>query len=203
MRLSNAAHEARPWRVREIAPDFTLEDVWALPVHGGAGDFQMLLELMTSGDPADGESLATRVLWRVRWRLGSWFGWDDAAAKLPIPGTDELSLAQRLPDDLLDTAADLDFGSLPFTPLYRTDDEFAAEISNQTVHGVMHLAWTEQDEGRYQGQMAVYVKPRGRLGKAYIALIKPFRRLVVYPAMMRQIERAWKARIALRERSAI
>jgi hypothetical protein len=203
MRLSNAAHEARPWRVREIAPDFTLEDVWALPVHGGAGDFQMLLELMTSGDPADGESLATRVLWRVRWRLGSWFGWDDAAAKLPIPGTDELSLAQRLPDDLLDTAADLDFGSLPFTPLYRTDDEFAAEISNQTVHGVMHLAWTEQDEGRYQGQMAVYVKPRGRLGKAYIALIKPFRRLVVYPAMMRQIERAWKARIAPRERSAI
>jgi hypothetical protein len=121
MRLSNAAHEARPWRVREIAPDFTLEDVWALPVHGGAGDFQTLLELMTSGDPAHGESRATRVLWRVRWRLGSWFGWDDAAARLPIPGTDELSLAQRLPDDLLDTAADLDFGSLPFTPLYRTD----------------------------------------------------------------------------------
>jgi hypothetical protein len=203
MRLSNAAQEARPWRVREIAPDFTLEDVWALPVHGGAGDFQMLLELMTSGDPAHGKSLATRVLWRVRWRLGSWFGWDDAAAKLPIPGTDELSLAQRLPDDLLDTAANLDFGSLPFTPLYRTDDEFAAEISNQTVHGVMHLGWTEQRDGRYQGQMAVYVKPRGRLGKAYIALIKPFRRLVVYPAMMRQIERAWKARIAPRERSAI
>ena len=50
-------------------------------------------------------------------------------------------------------------------PLYRTDDEFAAEISNQTVHGVLHLAWVEQGDGRYQAQMAVYVKPRGRLGQ--------------------------------------
>jgi Protein of unknown function (DUF2867) len=196
MRLPNAAHESRPWRIREIAPDFTVEDVWALPVHGGAEDFQTLLEIMASGDPANAESLATRMLWRVRWRLGSWFGWDDAAGKLPIPGTDETSLTDRLPDDLRNTAADLDFGSLPFAPLYRTGVEFAAEVSNQTVHGVMHLVWVDQGEGRYHGQMAVYVKPRGRLGKGYMALIKPFRYWVVYPALMRQIERAWNARMA-------
>jgi hypothetical protein len=83
---------------------------------------------------------------------------------------------------------------LPFTPLYRTDDEFAAEISNQTVHGVMHLAWVDQGEGRYHGQMAVYVKPRGRFGTAYMAFIKPFRHWVVYPALMRQFERAWASR---------
>jgi len=207
MRLPNAAHESRPWRIREIAPDFTLEDVWALPVHGGAEDFQTLLELMASGDPANSESLAARVLWRVRDRLGSWFGLgrisalidssrDDATGKLPIPGTDETSLTDRLPDDLRNTAADLHFDSLPFAPLYRTDVEFAAELSNQTVHGVMHLAWVDQGEGRYQGQMAVYVKPRGRLGKGYMALIKPFRYWVVYPALMRQIERAWNTRQA-------
>ena len=118
----------------------------------------------------------------------------DAAGELPIPGTSETSLAARLPEDLRDTAADLDFGSLPFVPLYRTDDEFAAEMSNQTVHGVMHLAWVDQGEGRYQGQMAVYVKPRGPLGKGYMALIKPFRHWIVYPALMRQIEAAWRAR---------
>jgi hypothetical protein len=196
MRLPNAAHESRLWRIREIAPDFTVEDVWALPVHGAAEDFQTLLEVMASGDPANAESLATRVLWRVRWRLGSWFGWDDAASELPIPGTNETSLTDRLPDDLRNTAADLDFGSLPFAPLYRTDVEFAAELSNQTVHGVMHLAWVEHGEGRYQGQMAVYVKPRGRLGKGYMPLIKPFRRWLVYPALMRQIEQAWNARMA-------
>ena len=206
MRLPNAAHESHPWRIREIAPDFTLEDVWALPVHGGAKDFQTALEMMTSSDPANAESLPTRVLWGVRDRLGSWFGLgrisapvdsdsDDAAGKLPIPGTNETSLTDRLPDDLRNTAGDLKFTFLPFAPLYRTDVEFAAELSNQTVHGVMHLAWVDQGEGRYQCQMAVYVKPRGPLGKAYMALIKPFRYWVVYPALMRQIERTWNTRV--------
>jgi hypothetical protein len=205
MRLPNAAHESRPWRIREIVPDFTLEDVWALPVHGGAEDFQTLIEMTTSGDPAATASRPTRMLWNLRDRLGRWFdlgrisapvGSDrgDAAGKLSIPGKRETSLAERLPDDLRDSAADLTFTALPFRPLYRTEDEFAAEVSNQTVHGVMHLAWADQGDGRYQGQMAVYVKPRGLFGKGYMALIKPFRYLVVYPALMREMERAWERR---------
>ena len=60
MRLPNAVHESRPWRIREIAPDFTLEDVWALPVYGGAGDFPALLEVMTSRDLAREASPVTR-----------------------------------------------------------------------------------------------------------------------------------------------
>jgi Protein of unknown function (DUF2867) len=178
VRLPNAAHESGPWRIRDIAPDFTVEDVWALPVYGSAEDFRTLLELMASSDPADVESLPARVLWSVRDRLGSLFGLGrisapvdscrgDAAGKLPIPGTNETSLADRLPDDLRNTAADLHFATLPFESLYRTDVEFAAEVSNQTVHGVMHLAWVDHGEGRYQGQMAVYVKPRGTFGKGY------------------------------------
>jgi hypothetical protein len=206
MRLPNSAQESRPWRIREIVPEFTLEDVWALPVYGGAQDFQTLLEVMTSGNLADSESLPTRLLWRVRDRLGSWFGLgrisapiysarDDAKGKVPIPGTNETSLTDRLPDDLRNTAADVHFDSVPFAPLYRTDVEFAAEMSNRTVHSVMHLGWIDQGEGRYQGQMAVYVQPRGRLGKGYMALIKPFRYWVVYPALMRQIEREWNTRV--------
>jgi hypothetical protein len=182
-----------------------VEDVWALPAHGSAEDFQALVELMASSDPANAESLPTRLLWRLRDRLGKWFSLGristpidsagDAVDGLPIPGTNEISLTERLPDDLRDTTADLDFGSLPFAPLYRTKDEFAAEISNRTVHGVMHLAWVDQGAGRYQGQMAVYVKPRGRLGKGYMALIAPFRHWVVYPALMRQTKRAWDRRV--------
>ncbi len=204
MRLPNSAHESQPWRIREIAPDFIVEDVWALPTPGGADDFPALLELMASSDPASSSSLPTRVLWRVRDRLGRLFDLGgisapaddglDGAAGLPIPGTAETSLAERLPDDLRGTAAGMDFGSLPFVPLYRTDTEFAAELSNRTVHAAMHLAWVEQSAGRYQGQMAVYVKPRGAFGKGYMALIKPFRHLIVYPALLRQTERAWQAR---------
>jgi hypothetical protein len=206
MRLPNSAHESRPWRIREIAPDFILEDVWALPTPGGADDFPALLKLMAASDPANSSSLPTRVLWRIRDRLGKLLDLggisepagsdpDGTTGKLPIPGTNEISLAERLPEDLRGTAADMDFGSLPFVPLYRTGDEFAAELSNRTVHAVMHLAWADQGEGRYQGQMAVYVKPRGAFGKGYMALIKPFRHLIVYPALTRQTERAWNRRI--------
>ena len=194
MRVPNTVHESHPWRIHDIAPDFRVEDVWALPVHGKSEDFAALLEQMLSSDPTQSTSLPTRVLWQARWRVGGWFGWDDPAADLPIPGTNHTSLADRLPRDLRGTAADLDFRSLPFVPLYRTADEFAAEISNRTVHGVLHLGWVEQGDGRYQGQLAVLVKPRGRLGKGYLALIAPFRHWVVYPALMRRMERAWGER---------
>jgi Protein of unknown function (DUF2867) len=199
MRISNAEHESRPWRIREIASDFTVEDVWALPVYGGAGDFDLVVETLATVNPANSDSLPARVLWGFRDLLGRWFGLGRISApadgaELKIPGTNETSLAGRLPDDLRGTAAAVDFGPLPFVPLYRTDDEFAAEVSNQTVHGVLHLAWADQGGGRYQAQMAVYVKPRGAFGTAYMAAIKPFRYWVVYPALMRQIERAWNAR---------
>lgn len=192
MRLPNAVHETRPWRIREIAPDFILEDVWALPVHGGAGDFPALLAAMASLDTAHSGSALTRLLFAVRWALGRWFGWDEAAER-PIPDETEASLAARLPQDLRGTVAGLRFGS-PFVPLYRTDREFAAELSNRTVHGVLHLAWADQGGGRYQGQMAIYVKPRGRFGQGYMTLIAPFRHWIVYPELMRQIGRTWQAR---------
>ena len=34
-----------------------------------------------------------------------------------------------------------DHESLPFKSLYLLDDEWAAEIANRTMHGVMHLGW--------------------------------------------------------------
>jgi Protein of unknown function (DUF2867) len=35
---------------------------------------------------------------------------------------------------------------------------------------------------------------RGNLGEAYMMFIEPFRHFIVYPALMRQIGRAWDAR---------
>jgi Protein of unknown function (DUF2867) len=39
----------------------------------------------------------------------------------------------------------------------------------------------------------VLVKPNGLLGTGYMAAIKPFRHLIVYPAIMHEVERAWRA----------
>jgi uncharacterized protein DUF2867 len=201
MRLPNSEHESRPWLIREIASDFTLEDVWGLSLErSGPHDLDKLLELVASSDPAHG-AIPARILWLARDLLGKWFNLgriseanDGGGEDLPIPGTSETSLVTRLPRELVGTADGVEFGALPFTPLYRTDNEFAAEVSNRTVHGVMHLALVEQADGRQQGQMAVYVKPRGRFGRAYMAFIKPFRYAIVYPALTRQFERQWAGR---------
>jgi hypothetical protein len=198
MRLPNSEHESRPWLIREIAKDFKLEDVWGLSIDGDADDFGKLLNLVATSDPTQG-SLPVRMVWGARDLLGKWFNLGriseptDSTDALPIPGTSETSLVGRLPPELVGTADGVEFGSLPFTPLYLTGKEFAAEVSNRTVHGVLHLGWVDQGDGRHQGQMAVYVKPRGRFGRAYMAFIKPFRYLIVYPALTRQFERRWLA----------
>ena len=126
MRIPNEAHESRPWRIHEIVPDFTLEDVWALPAQGRAEDFGDVPEMLRSLDPANADSGAARALWRFRDRLGSWFklgrisepvdGNRAGSARLPIPGTTETSLAGRLPEDLRGTAANVDFDALPSSP---------------------------------------------------------------------------------------
>ncbi len=203
MKLLKAEHECRPMRIHDLVPDFTLEDVWALPVQGEREDFDALLDLTASFDPSKVESRAARFLWDLRDRLGTWFGLGEVSApvngdgpgEMSIPDSSETSLRDRLPPDLRGTGAGVSFNRLPFVPLYRTDREAAAEVSNKTVHGVAHMAWVEVEDGRYQGRMAVYVKPRGTFGRAYMALIKPFRHWVVYPAMMWQMERAWDERM--------
>jgi hypothetical protein len=200
MRLPASAHTSHPWRIHEIAPDFALEDVWALPAFGEADDFPMLLDAFTSLEFPDSAPLPVRLLWNVRDQLGRWCGLggistptdDDTVAPLPIPGGRPTTLMDRVPDDLRGTALSAIAPGPPFRPLYRTEDEYAAELSNRTVHGVMHLGWIAQGNGLYRGQMAVLVKPRGRFGKTYMALIKPFRYALVYPALMNAIERAFE-----------
>jgi hypothetical protein len=187
-RLPRSAHTSRPWRIHEIAHDFRLEDVWALPVLGGEGDFPALVQGIAAGDPSQGSSRITRALWTSRWKIGELLGWDDAKTGL---GARVPTLRKRLPGDLLD-APGPGFDSLPFTSLYLIEDEFAAEIANGTMHGVMHLGWVADGTGGYRGQMAVLVKPNGLLGTVYMAAIRPFRHLIVYPAMMRQMEREWR-----------
>ena len=190
MRLPNSAHTARPWRIHELTADFRVEDVWALPTPGGPDDFPRLVQQMAAGDPSQGASRAVGMLWAIRWKLGELLGWDRPGAGL---GSRVPTLRDRLPADLRDASSGPDFEALPFTPLYLTDDEGAAEIANRTMHGVMHLGWVPDQSGGYRGQMAVLVKPNGLLGTAYMAAIRPFRHLVVYPRMLEEIGRTWRA----------
>jgi hypothetical protein len=190
MRLPNTAHTSRPWRIHELIADFRLEDVWALPTPGGRDDFRRLVQQMSSGDPAESSSRVARTLWAMRWKVGELLGWDDPDRS---HGSERPTLRDRLPPDLRDGPSGPEFEMAPFTSLYVLDDEWAAEIVNRTVHGVMHIGWVRDQTGGYRGEMAVYVKPNGLLGNAYMAAIRPFRHLIVYPPLMREIEREWRA----------
>lgn len=192
-RLDISKHAAHPWRIAQIAPDFELIDAWALPAEGTLEDFARLDEIFSRLDDGnDKGSRASRFLFKLREWLGQLFGWDKEINTLPIPGCRETSLRERLPPDLR-AATDDTAGSTPFRPVYRTSDEWAVELSNTTVHAILHVGWVPQTDTSYSGQMGVYVKHRGWFGRMYMAAIAPFRHYIVYPALMRRIERVWQA----------
>jgi Protein of unknown function (DUF2867) len=198
VRLPASAHTAQPWRIHEIAPDFRLEDVWALPTRGGPDDFPRLVQLATTLDPAKSPSRAVRALFAIRWKAGELLGWDDESSAI---GSGAPSLRDRLPANLRDSPRPA-FDPLPFTCVYMTGDELAAEVANRTVHGILHLGWVEDEAGGYRGQMAVLVKPNGLLGAGYMAAIKPFRYAMVYPRMLREFGERWEAGDPVRDRRA-
>src|SRR5438094_8483286 len=190
MRLPNTAHTSRPWRIHELTHGFRLEAVWALPTPGGPDDSPRLVHLIASSDLSQGASRAARMLSAIRWKLGELLGWDDADAGL---GSRVPTLRDRLPVDLRDAPSGPESDALPFTSLYLTDDEWAAEGANRTMHGVIHIGRVPDQRGGFRAQMAVLVKPNGPLGAAYMAAIRPFRYLIVYPQILREVERLWRA----------
>jgi Protein of unknown function (DUF2867) len=191
MRLPNSAHTSRPWRIHELTPDFEVEDVWALPTPGGPDDFPRLVDGFVAADPSESDSGAVRALFAIRWKVGEVLDWESSDAGI---GSRVGTLRERLPAELREAGSGPEFRGLPFTPLYMLEDEWAAEIANRTMHGVLHLGWVPDGAGNYRGQMAVLVKRNGLLGTAYMAAIRPFRHLLVYPKMLQGIEREWRAR---------
>ncbi|HUS21373.1 MAG TPA: DUF2867 domain-containing protein [Aeromicrobium sp.] len=187
-RVPEAEFRERPWRIHEFTEGFHVEDVWAVDSTARADQFPQVVDLITSVDTSESSSAAVRLLFAARWKLGEWFGWDDEDDGL---GRRVPSLRATLPADLAATVDAARFRALPFTPLYELPDEFAAEIANKTMHGVMHLGAVPAGDGQIAVRMTVLVKTNGMFGRTYMALIKPFRYLLVYPAMFRELERRW------------
>jgi hypothetical protein len=191
MRRSVEEHKAQPWRVHAFASDFELLDVWRFPVRLRSEiSLETFLGFLTEmhSDLVRGGGMAAQ-LFRLRGWMGRVFGWDRESGPA----------SERLAD------AEATQGSVGgFDPVFATDDEALFELENATVHALMHLgrvAVEDRDSsGLWAPQMAVYVKPRGYLGRVYMKLIQPFRHLIVYPAMMRSAQRSWppyESRLAL------
>jgi hypothetical protein len=190
-RVSSAAYAERQWRLHEVADDFTVEDLWSLRTPGaGPDDFPAMLDAMVGAGGFENVSRPVKLLFAMRFKLGALFGWDKPSAGL---GRRVVSLRDRLPVDLRDAPRGPDGLAPPLTPVYQLDREAVREIANRTVHALMHLTWVPSPRtGDYELQMAILVKTNGRFGRFYMAAIAPFRYLIVYPAVTRHWERAWR-----------
>jgi hypothetical protein len=188
--------------VHEVAGDFTLEDVWRLPTPGGPDDLGRLVDRFAAQGLEDETPAIVRWLFALRWKLGERFGWDSAGAAGRVA-----SLRERLPADLLAGPRGPDVRTVPgrdapdgppiFRSVYLTHDEWVAELVNGTVHSLLHLGWVPDEDGAggHHAQMAALVKPNGVLGRAYMLAIKPFRLAIIYPLLMRSVERWWAAEL--------
>lgn len=186
MKSTPAAHRSHPWRVHTLAADFEVIDVWRfeLPTSDGGLD-RVLRAFWSQMDAAE-----KGVLSRIRLAVGKVTGWDDAPNTLPIPGCTETSLVARLPAAERATEPS-PFPAAAVTPVYRFADEALYEVSNDTVHALLHIGMVEGG-----AELAVYVKSRGAFTRVYMAAIWPARHWILYPRLVKSVERRHAAAIA-------
>jgi hypothetical protein len=189
MRIDPGDFRALPLRVHALLHDVPLEDVWAVRLPGGGAGrtVQDLRAVMVAG--LEGAPAVVRGLFRMRNRLGALFGWDR-----PRPAWDGESYANRLSPE--DRARSLVAPGTPdgaFRLLYRFEDEQLNELRNSTVHAFLSLSIRPAPDG-YRAYLGIFVRPVHRFTGLYMAAIAPFRRLVVYPAISRKMQRAWTER---------
>ncbi|MFC2164837.1 DUF2867 domain-containing protein [Acidobacteriota bacterium] len=204
--LNKKTHYSQPWKVHEIAKDFELLDVWEFPILADKTknqDFSFFLKALQQPPKKDVSSffslryLIARSLIFLREYLGEIFGLDKNINSLPIPDSTETSIKDRLSfEDQKSSLAgsseeDGDNEGL-WRMVYLYENELLTELSNDTVHALMHLGWIHKSGNYYTAQLAIYAKPRGDFGAFYMKLIMPFRQLIVYPALMEDVKKRWK-----------
>jgi len=187
MRVDPVEFRKLDLRCHALLSDVPLHDVWAIPLHdGGPGRTMEEVRAVMFGNRRPPTNVAVRALFALRWWFGRVFRWDDE--RHDPPGA---SYVLRL------TEADRVQSQVPpgtragrFRVLYVLRNEALSEIRNATVHGFLALALTHREHG-YVLYAAIYLKAVSRFTPLYMALIDPFRRFVVYPAIVRTVQQAW------------
>jgi hypothetical protein len=77
-----------------------------------------------------------------------------------------------------------------FRVVYRFENEQLLELVNHTAHAAALSALVEM-ENAYRFYFGVYVRNVSRLTPIYMAVIDPFRKLVVYPSLLRSVRTRW------------
>jgi uncharacterized protein DUF2867 len=177
-----------PLRVHAFLAGVPLHDVWVVDLPRARGEITLVEFLRRAGGLFVQLPPAVRGLLSVRFFVGALFGWDRAT-----PSSFSESFAQRLTDE--DRARSLVPAGTPdglFRIVYRFENEQLDEIVNRTVHAGALSALIEAAAG-YRFYFAVYVREVSRFTPVYMAAIEPFRKVIVYPALLRSVSAQWNA----------
>ena len=175
-----------PLRVHDFLAGVPLHDVWAVDLPRMRAGITLAEFVRTPGTRPFAPSLVVRVLLNIRLAIGALLGWDrerDDAVKD--------TFANRLTtEDRSKSLVPAGTRDGPFRIVYRFDNEQLAEVINRTAHAAALSALVETAHG-YRFYFAVYVRNVGPLTRAYMAVIDPVRKLIVYPSLLRSVQTTW------------
>jgi hypothetical protein len=77
-----------------------------------------------------------------------------------------------------------------FRVVYRFENEQLLELINRTAHAAALSALVETANS-YRFYFGVYVLSASRFTPLYMALVDPFRKLIVYPSLLRTVRAKW------------
>ncbi len=174
-------------RAHSLLEGVPLHDVWVVDLPGGDRGLGIdAIQPLFAVDRLAAVNPVVRFLFGLRTWLGALFGWD----REPRRASPE-SFVHRLSDAEKESVP-VEPGAPegPFRTLFVARREAISEIINSTVHAFLVLALTEEAAG-YRLHWAIYVRPVGRITGWYMRLIDPFRRLIIYPALLRHVRAEW------------
>jgi hypothetical protein len=178
--------ERLPLRVHAFLAGVPLHDVWAVDLPRTRPGITLDEFLRTGGARPCRLSLVVRALLSIRLFIGRLLGWDHQ----PAPTTSE-SFAKRL--TTADHAKSLAVAGTReglFRVVYRFENEQLLEVINRTAHAAALSALVEM-ANTYRFYFGVYVCKVSRFTPIYMALIDPFRKLIVYPSLLRSVRASW------------
>jgi hypothetical protein len=190
MRVTAAEFEELDLRAHSLLASVALHDVWGVDLAGHRPGLTITdLRALMAFDDLGHTNAAVRFLFGLRARLGPLFGWD----RKPRLASRESFLHRLSTAEREQSLVPPGTREGPFQVLFVTPCEAVSEIHNATVHAFSVLAFRETSSG-YRLYWAIYVRPLGPLTHWYMRLIDPFRRFIIYPAVLRHIRRGWDDR---------
>ena len=184
--ISAQEFERLPLRVHNLLAGVPLHDVWAVDLPRKRSGITLDEFSRAANAHLFKPSPVVRALVNIRLSIGRLLGWDREPA-----ATAWESFATRLTDaDISKSRAPAGTSEGLFRVVYRFENEQLLEIINRTAHAAALSALVETTNG-YRFYFAVYVRSVSRFTQVYMAIIDPFRKLIVYPSLLRSVRTSW------------